>query len=248
MSEEDEALTLELDALKEELAMVSTDVELVNWAAEKAFKPLHSPSPVDSTAPLGSTSDTGLSSQPLYRPPTASPSPASDPALQTFSRSYPQILGQLMKTARLNFNNPPLALAFFHRAQTQSLDSYLAGCLAPAYNELLRIRWDSYRDLEGVDQAVREMEVNGVAWNRATSDLVNSIAESVSRDLLTPQGAQRWGPKAAERVARLERRVEKDVRNEEFLFQYKKKAKAHWRSQDTVGARFGATSSAGMTS
>lgn len=102
-----------------------------------------------------------------------------------FPRWYPYMLANVLKTLRLNYNNPHLALAVFNFASTHSIDSYLSGCQATAYNEVLSIRWDHFRDLEGVGTAVREMDRNAVQWNRETRELLDKVVSEVSSKLLT---------------------------------------------------------------
>lgn len=148
----------------------------------------------------------------------------------TFSRAYPRMLAHLLKVVRTNFNNPHLALALFHHAQTHSLESYLSGCLAPAYDELLRVRWESFRDLEGVEQGVREMEVNGVKWDNGTQKIVGKVVEEVGQEVLDQRGELRYGIEVYDRLKRLETRVQKDIRAQEALYERKKANRARVRS------------------
>ena len=200
-SEEDDAVTEELDQLKEEMSVIGTDVELVEWAKRRVFA-----AKIDEV--------TGI----------------------TFSNVYPRILAHLLKVVRTNFNNPHLALALFHHAQSHSLESYLAGCLASAYNELLRIRWESFRDLEGVEQGVREMEVNGVGWDNGTQKLVGKVVEEVGRDMLHPAGRARWGDDVYDRLGRMERKVQKDIDSQERYYERKKEDRARSRRGKGFGA------------
>lgn len=194
--EEDQKLLEEVDALKEEMSCIFTDVELVEWAKKHIFKPI--------------TSADGTVSYP---------------------RSYPKILAHLLKAVRSNYHNPHLALSLFHYAQTVSVESYLSGCLAPAYNELLRTRWDSFRDLEGVEAGVREMEVNGVGWDRGTQRVVSRVVEEVGRQVLDAKGVQIWGKGVYERLSRLEQRVMKDIDDQEAVYEFKQKEKRFAREQ-----------------
>lgn len=196
---ENEALTTEVDLLKEEMAAIGTDVELVAWAKERVFAPIPDE--------LG-----GI----------------------TFPRTYPRILAELLKTIRINFGNPNLALALFRHAQSHSPESYLIGCLAPVYNEALRIRWESFRDLIGVDQGVQEMEVNGVRWDKGTQQVVAKVADDVLRDLNNPQTARRWGDDAFAVVQRLEAKVQEDIAEQEDIYHFKQSQKAVARSNGGV--------------
>lgn len=198
--EEDDATVEELDTLKEEMSVIATDAELVDWARRRVFTPV-----------------------------------TSDELGVTFSRAYPRILAHLLKVVRTNFNNPHLALALFHYAQTHSLESYLTGCLSSAYNELLRVRWESFRDLEGVEQGIREMEVNGVKWDLGTQKLVGKVVEEVGQELLENRGVQRYGHEVYDRLSRLETRVQKDIRQQTNIYE-RRKAERAGRTSFGVGA------------
>jgi len=186
-NEEEDAVIEEFDLLKEEMSIMATDTELVEWAKRRVFTPI-------------STDEKGI----------------------TFSRVYPRILAHVLKVIRTNFNNPHLALALFHHAQTHSAESYLTGCLVPAYNEILRVRWESFRDLEGVEQGVREMEVNGVRWDGGTQRIVGRVVEEVSGEMLENRGQVRYGDEVYDRLNRLEARVQKDIRAQDEVYEMKK--------------------------
>lgn len=125
-----------------------------------------------------------------------------------------------MKITRTNYGNPHLTLAFFQYAQTHSVESYLFGCLASAYNQLIITRWKCFRDLEGIEAALREMEVNGVGWDRFTQQEVGNVVEEVGNDILA-NGIGRWSMDVYGLLAKLERRVQNDIRDEEFKQEYR---------------------------
>ena len=194
-NEEDDAVVEELEQLKEEMSVIATDAELVDWATRRVFSPV-------------SSDENGF----------------------TFSKAYPRILAHLLKVVRTNFNNPHLALALFHHAQTHSLESYLIGCLAPVYDEILHVRWGSFRDLEGVEQAAREMEVNGVKWDNGTQKIVGRVVEEVGQEILSEQGHVRYGDEVYDRLARLDARVQKDIRAQDNIYERKKAERENLRS------------------
>lgn len=202
--EEDEEFVLELDKFKEELTTISTDHDLLDFARRKVFVP------------------TPASGQ-------ESISSSSAPAPITFPRTYPHMLAHLIKVTRVNYNNPHLALAFFQYAQTHSVESYISGCLSAAYNELMRTRWECFRDLDGLDAAVREMDANGVGWDHNTQKLVGKVVEEIGTEVLE-LGVGRWGQGVYDVLGRLEKKVQKDIRDQEFIAEYKmdqkRKAKA----------------------
>jgi len=194
--EEDDRYTEELDEMKEEVSAISTDLELLDWARRRVFI---------ATSPSTGNADNALSSSMDTIEPLA------------FPKTYPRILAHVMKTARQAFNNPHLSLSFFHYARTSSPESYLVGCLASAYNELIRTRWECFRDLDGVDQAIREMDANAVSWDMKSQLVIGKIVEEVGRDVLE-KGPDAWGgERVYEILERLERKVQKAIKQSEYL-------------------------------
>lgn len=191
--EEDDNYAEELDEMKEEVTAISTDLELLDWARRRVFS---SAPPSPSTASATTFSD-GMESM-------------------TFPKTYPRIIGHIMRVARQSFNNPHLALSFFHYAQTSSPESYLTGCLASAYNELIKTRWECFRDLDGVDQAIREMDANAVSWDLRTQRVVGRIVEEVGKEVIQ-QGTGAWGEGVYVTLDRLEKKVQRAIRQTEYL-------------------------------
>lgn len=144
-----------------------------------------------------------------------------------YSRAYPHILAHAMRLLRKNFNNPHLALALFQHAQTASLESYLCGCLTSAYNEVIHVRWYSFRDLAGIEQAVREMDSNGLKWDKTTRSLIDTICDEVSLAFSKGSAAtEQYGDKAGDVLRSLEQRVQSDMRREEIIQRDKKSAQS----------------------
>ncbi|ORX40077.1 hypothetical protein BD324DRAFT_616170 [Kockovaella imperatae] len=156
------------------------------------------------------------------------PSEVSDGEELGYPRRYPHMLAYLMRITREIYRNPSLALAFFQHAQTLSLESYMSGCLTSAYNELIRTRWQCFRDLEGVDQALKEMETSGVSWNFHTRQLVESVCNSVSS---TPFSTERgeeesiWKEFVMKRWRTLEARLDADSNASEGMWDRMAEAK-----------------------
>jgi hypothetical protein len=63
-----------------------------------------------------------------------------------------------MRTFRDHYKDPNLALFIFNHTKKLSIFSYVFGCSTEVYNELIKTRWDCFRDLEGVYNAVEEMK------------------------------------------------------------------------------------------
>ncbi|OXC67021.1 hypothetical protein AYX13_04473 [Cryptococcus neoformans] len=231
----------EYEMLAEEMDMVSSDLELVEWAKKRVFTPIDPLKPDEGTEKLKTsvedeTSDTPESSQSAaatsshqntYKP------PANLLPLLTFSPVYPKILTRVLKALRENFNSPHLVLALFHHAQTSSLESYLFGCLTGAYNEVLTCRWESFRDLDGVQRGIREMEMMGIKWDKDTNRLVSRVVDEAGREIL--QGG-RWGEDALQTLQQLERKLQSDVIEEERYHEFERKKRKRERERREGGA------------
>ena len=142
----------ELDRKKEEIELCDTDVQLLEWAMNEAFKPQS----------------------------TATPIQGQFASVQN-NQIYPHIIAALMRTFRDKFHDPHLALAIFDHAKNLSIPSYVFGCTAPVYNELIETRWFCFHDLKGILDALEEMKVNGVEADSRT----RRIVETVRRDAPT---------------------------------------------------------------
>ena len=215
MSEAEAAeMWAEIDELKEDMSSVVSESDLIQWAERRVFSPQ-----VTSTTSSGEDGP-------------------------SYSRAYPYILAHLISTTRDTFRNPSLALAFFQHAQTLSLESYISGCLTPAYNELLKTRWKSFNDLEGVSQGVKEMETNGVAWDGATQKLIGSICENLSASGIMNGGESLWKEYVMARWRVLEGKVQMGAGREEGwdrLAEAKRMARGFDRDTRMAQARFGGT-------
>ena len=157
----------ELDKLKEQLALCSSDHAMLEWAEREVF-------------------GASMRAEEAAREAFAEGSP-SPPNLQP--PVYPHLLAALMNAARERYDDPHLALALFERARNLSALSYIFGCTTPAYNELIETRWNSFRDLRGVHAALAEMRANAVAPDMRTRGLVDDVRrETGARTLWLEEG------------------------------------------------------------
>lgn len=191
--EENDDVVEALDELKEEVSAIQTDHELLDWARRRIFTAPSTPTPGSIFGEAGNIDN-----------------------ITTFPKTYPRILAHLMKVARQSFNNPHLSLSLFHHAQTLSPESYLSGCLSSAYTELIRTRWECFRDLDGVYRAIMEMDGNAVSWDKTTQREMGKIVEQVGRDVLV-RGPGQWGPGVYEILHKLERKIQRSLRQSEYI-------------------------------
>ena len=137
----------ELDRKKEEIELCDTDVQLLDWTMSEVFK---SQQPVDASAQGQTTS--------VHN-----------------NQLYPYLVAALMRAFRDKFHDPHLALAIFNHAKNLSIYSYVFGCTAPAYNELIETQWFCFHDLRGILDSLEEMRVNGVDTDNRTRRIVETI-------------------------------------------------------------------------
>ncbi|KAH9979080.1 hypothetical protein BGW80DRAFT_1282814 [Lactifluus volemus] len=143
----------ELDRLKEQLALCSSDHDMLEWAEREVF-------------------GASIRAEEAARAAFAAGKP---PPRHLQPSMYPHLLEALMNAARERYEDPHLALALFDHARNLSPLSYIFGCTTPAYNELLETRWGSFRDLRGVHAGLEEMRANGVPPDSRTRALADDV-------------------------------------------------------------------------
>lgn len=158
-----EELNEELDRKKEEMDLCRTDQALLDWMAVGVFA--ESRRYEEQAREMGpqTRSKRNVTLQPSW---------------------YPYVIALLMRTFRDKYQNPHTALAIFNYAKTASIASYAFGCSTDAYNELIQTHWSCFRDANAVLNALREMQVNGVAMNSKTGRLLDTIRRDVGAERL----------------------------------------------------------------
>lgn len=147
-----------------------------------------------------------------------------------FGKTYPRLLAAVMKHLRY-LGAPHLALAMFAHARQLGVESYLAGCQTSAFNELLRTRWNAFRDLAGIVSAVGEMKSHAVAWDKNTNSIVSEIVDVVGKELLHNRNHHQWGLEANSLLAQLETALEEDTASETKIFAQKTASARYHRLQ-----------------
>ncbi|KIM30523.1 hypothetical protein M408DRAFT_328093 [Serendipita vermifera MAFF 305830] len=166
-----------LDQRKEEIERCESDQALYAWTLdlfgelEASLSQVHRADTVESddTSSLQSSSSLQLSED------TQNAS-ASLPAF-----AYPQLLSIVMRSFRTRYNDPHTALAIFDHARNASPLSYVTCCGTAAYNELIETKWDSFRDLQGVCDALEDMKLNKVRVDTRTMKLVEGLRREVGQ-------------------------------------------------------------------
>lgn len=152
-----------LDQKKEQINYCNNDQELLDWAIREVFEESTRYEAAARLAIAEAAKSSGKKEAPRLQPAT-----------------YPHMIALLMRTFRDKYHDPHLALSIFNYAKTLSIVSYVFGCSTEAYNELVQTKWECFRDLPGVYEAINEMIVNGVPVNTGTRKWI----ETVRRDVL----------------------------------------------------------------
>ncbi|KAF5100106.1 hypothetical protein DV451_002680 [Geotrichum candidum] len=123
------------------------------------------------------------------------------------SRTLPLLLVKSMQLMMSNFNSPDQALALFELSKKQGIDFYVAACNIDVYNEALRIRWETYRDLYQLETLVSEIDVNGLNGDSVTSDVLSSVDSYYSQLKIEseadPDHVTLWSQEEEERLNNL---------------------------------------------
>ena len=151
-----------LDQKKEQISYCNSDQELLDWAIREVFEESKRYEAAARLSVIDALNSPDQKEVPRLQPAT-----------------YPYMIALLMRTFRDKYHDPHLALSIFNYAKTLSIVSYVFGCSTEAYNELIQTKWECFRDLRGVHDAINEMIVNGVPVNTGTRKWVETIRRDV---------------------------------------------------------------------
>ena len=170
----------ELDRKKEEMDLCDTDQELLEWAAREVFS-VPPKSAEDARKAIETTATTVHSPSGRVKDKGSSTSTkTSERILPLHPPTYPHLLAHLMKLFRTTYNSPSLSLCIFAHASRLSITSYVFGCTAPVYNELIQAKWEGWGDLTGVCTTLEEMRLNGVKGDGLTKTIIEKIRREVA--------------------------------------------------------------------
>ena len=147
-----------LDVKKEEIELCENDQALYQWATNELFGSLSGAA--DAASGQIATTNT-----------------TSSEKLSAFA--YPQLLSIVMHAFRTKYGNPHTALALFEHARNASATSYVTFCGTAAYNELIEIKWECFKDLLGVCESLEEMKLNKVRLDTKTTRIADNVRREV---------------------------------------------------------------------
>ncbi|CAE6480722.1 unnamed protein product [Rhizoctonia solani] len=166
----------------ESMMSCKSDQELLEWTKTEVFSEY-------------SRSSSGLPESKSSRPKTIHPG------------IYGRVIARLMHEFRETYNNPHLSIAIFDYTRQLSIISFVTGCTAPSYTELMRTYWNSFRDLQMVLNIAEEMRVNGVQPSDHTKQLYLKISEEVVPQSVWFEGGKEEIMKMVERLGSLVQRA-----------------------------------------
>ncbi|KAI8644671.1 hypothetical protein BD408DRAFT_430400 [Parasitella parasitica] len=78
--------------------------------------------------------------------------------------------------------DPYMALTIFEKAKQKSLTSYISGCTVQVYNAVLLLRWEVWRDINGMLDLAEEMTINGIEFDNNSRRIVRAVVQEVQSE------------------------------------------------------------------
>ena len=208
------AIDEELDRKKETMELFNTDHDLLQWVTKELFgesqkwdeeaKKAMAASSAGATKEDGKGKDRSVTAT-VSADAAAASSPSGSPKERPSNHSiYPHLIAHAMRIFRTTYSNPSLSLAIFNHAARVSIPSYVFGCTAPAYNELIEAKWEGWADLEGVCNALEEMRANGIKIDGRTRIVVEKVRREVGEARPVELGEPRLEAEAEDGAADLD--------------------------------------------
>lgn len=93
---------------------------------------------------------------------------------------YPTVLTKAIEHA--SKTDPYMALTIFEKAKQKSIVSYISGCTVQVYNAMLLLRWEVWRDINGMLDLAEEMTVNGIEFDNQSRRIVRAVVHEVESE------------------------------------------------------------------
>ncbi|CAG8496394.1 5612_t:CDS:2 [Ambispora gerdemannii] len=117
-----------------------------------------------------------------------------DTSKSKFDPHYSILLEETIALSRTVFYDPYMVLSIFEQAKRQGVESYIKGVSTKVYNEVLRTRWDFWRDIYGMEKLINEMRLNGVQFDEDTRNLLNTVSKNMESG---------WGPEEKQTLGKM---------------------------------------------
>lgn len=93
---------------------------------------------------------------------------------------YPAVLTKAIEHA--SKADPYMALTIFEKAKQKSVVSYISGCTVQVYNAMLLLRWEVWRDINGMLDLAEEMTVNGIEFDNQSRKIIRAVVHEVESE------------------------------------------------------------------
>ncbi|KAL9550270.1 hypothetical protein MBANPS3_004794 [Mucor bainieri] len=93
---------------------------------------------------------------------------------------YPTVLTKAIEHA--SKSDPYMALTIFEKAKQKSVLSYISGCTVQVYNAMLLLRWEVWRDVNGMLDLAEEMTVNGIEFDNQSRRIIRAVVHEVESE------------------------------------------------------------------
>lgn len=189
------AMKKKLEPIFQHMDDMETDIELAEYYVEKIVKRYK--------ADAASNKKTLTSITKLEDLESLVVDPESPPVISGF---LPLLLCTAIRTMMENFNSPDQALMLFELSKQQGIDFYVSSCNCDVYNEVLRIKWNAFKDLYMMESLISEMDINGLKANSETSEILSSVARyaiDLKQGSLDAKHVPLWSQEDEERLTNL---------------------------------------------
>ncbi|GAN01163.1 hypothetical protein MAM1_0005d00594 [Mucor ambiguus] len=99
---------------------------------------------------------------------------------ENYPSYYPIVLTKAIEHA--SKTDPYMALTIFEKAKQKSVVSYISGCTVQVYNAMLLLRWEVWRDINGMLDLAEEMTVNGIEFDNQSRRIIRTAVHEVESE------------------------------------------------------------------
>ncbi len=117
---------------------------------------------------------------------------------------YPLLLADAMSCFRVRFRDYVSTISVLDTIKRLGLESYVVGAGIGVYNQLLLCKWEGWHDLAAVEEILEEMEVNGIAGDDQTAEVLKGVRTEIERARTGSSGGKAiWGEEELSRLDRI---------------------------------------------
>lgn len=99
---------------------------------------------------------------------------------EDYPKYYPNALTKAIEHA--SKKDPYMALTIFEKAKQKSIQSYISGCTIQVYNAMLLLRWEIWRDINGMLDLAEEMTVNGIEHDNNSRRIIRAVVQEIESE------------------------------------------------------------------